>query len=1186
MKAFNWLHLTDLHFGLGGQPFLWPNVRQVFFDDLARLYERCGPWHAVLFTGDLTQTGHRDEFVALNEKVLAPLWDKLTELGSKDAVLLAIPGNHDLQRPDSKRPTAALRQLLRKDGFEEIENEFWSDPNSEYRRVVMDAFANYLAWWNQAPYRNRVTMGPGALPGDFAATLEIKTPAGAPLKIGIVGLNTTFLQLASGDFRKRLACDSRQLHSAWNEDAPRWVEGHAACILFSHQGPEWFNQRSMDDIYPEINPAGRFAAHLFGHMHENVVRTTLSGGGKPLRQWQGCSLFGMEKFGEPPAIDRRHGYCSGRIEFAELFASIRQWPRRAVKDANGWRFERDAESCVLAESDGGTEAENVSFTGVTPKATSAQATICSSESGSIRSPFISSAKAECRTSANIGKFRWPHDDPTLKAYCEGVCKAHSHIRFVEIPYLKDVSDVELDALYVEPRFSSQEIHPDIPPFRWPKSSPAVPTLRDHRNLILLGDPGSGKSTLISCISWQLCRPKGAISNAWVEAFGGCVPLPIVLRELHLKADLTWESLLDAFINHRIGKLLPNRASVEALLKEGRGIVLLDGLDEVGNLTVRKKLRDAVHSGMAANPDSRWVLTSRIVGYELVPFHIKVESVSSATDTGAEVIELRKNTQRVRSQVADLLYLSPFNDEQIRAFSVNWYKQHEKDENLVQSSAQDFVQAIRENDGTQRLARIPYLLTLMALIHHKNARLPHGRTELYERIATAYLESIDLRRHLDQLPYSLAQKKRWLAEVAYRMQLRRAKKTTESNRGEILATKAEVQKWLRGAMAESGVRNTKDESETLLDYFAQRSGLLLPRGEGKFAFMHLSLQEYFAACFLEPRLTASRFTRDNPKAEPTDEQLRFWANDEAWRESFVLLFELLSEKSAAETGGFLEHLYEDRLELDAEGRQGEAAGLLAELATDPFVVLDTETRRQIRQQCWRWVFGLRNNGSGDLRRRSRFYDPLGNNVVRSLVREAQGDLQKAWKMASITRPELRRVEKLDLGGCLGVFDISPIRLLPRLTHLSLHGCTGVSVLAPLAEMKNLRELNLEGCSGVTNIDALKHCGELRTLLLGAQVDLAPLSTLGLLTELHLHYAGSRETDLTPLAGSSALRFICVGRDSKPVKILADLRAHPEKVLSEGVRRVVFGEPVDRRRRSTKQRNLPFRSRINRKSTPLS
>jgi hypothetical protein len=39
MITFNWLHLTDLHHGASGQPPLWPNVRQAFFTDLAKLHE-------------------------------------------------------------------------------------------------------------------------------------------------------------------------------------------------------------------------------------------------------------------------------------------------------------------------------------------------------------------------------------------------------------------------------------------------------------------------------------------------------------------------------------------------------------------------------------------------------------------------------------------------------------------------------------------------------------------------------------------------------------------------------------------------------------------------------------------------------------------------------------------------------------------------------------------------------------------------------------------------------------------------------------------------------------------------------------------------------------------------------------------------------------------------------------------
>lgn len=55
-KPFSWLHLTAFHFGLKGQNFLWPNLRQPFLDDLEKLHQQTGPWQAVLFTGDFACT--------------------------------------------------------------------------------------------------------------------------------------------------------------------------------------------------------------------------------------------------------------------------------------------------------------------------------------------------------------------------------------------------------------------------------------------------------------------------------------------------------------------------------------------------------------------------------------------------------------------------------------------------------------------------------------------------------------------------------------------------------------------------------------------------------------------------------------------------------------------------------------------------------------------------------------------------------------------------------------------------------------------------------------------------------------------------------------------------------------------------------------------------------------------------
>lgn len=739
----------------------------------------------------------------------------------------------------------------------------------------------------------------------------------------------------------------------------------------------------------------------------------------------------------------------------------------------------------------------------------------------------------------------------MRQYCDALCVEHRHIRFVEMPTLREASDIELDRLYVEPRLSQREVQADTRPNTWPATLLTVSALQKQQHLVILGDPGSGKSTLVSYITWQLARPVALSGDHWSGSFGGLVPLPMILRELDLRADLTWETLLRAFGQHRIGRLLPSLDFLAQLLKSGRALVLLDGLDEIGNLTIRRKLRDAVHSGMANYPSTRWILTSRIVGYEQVPFHVREEVNVAGPATVGEVVGKAGRGKRVRVTVADLLYMVPFADDQIEQFSRNWYSYHEGSQDVAEDRVKDFLDAIRENQGTQQLARLPYLLTLMALIHHRNAQLPYGRTELYERIAQAYLESIDLRRQLDRLPYSLAQKKQWLAEIAYQMQLRRSKRGREQG-ATILAAKRNVRAWLRRAMKDVAARDAKREAEVVLEYFAKRSGLLLPRGEGQFAFMHLSMQEYFAACFLAPQLTASRFLPREEQSGPTVEQLKAWVNEVPWRETFVFLFELLGNRPPAEVDGLLGYLFMDRLRINSKESQRFAAELLAELVTDPFVRLTAQTRREMRQLCWKWVL-------------SRAWDVValrhGNPPApRCLLREHDWDLNKAWQAASISKIFLRKVRNLALPECPGLHDLTPLATLKSLRSLSLRGGTAITDLRPLTKLKVLEMLTLGDCANVKDFAPLSRLSSLRMLVLENPIDLSIIEGLGRLQELHLHYSlrhPARPVDITPLAGLAKLVRLCINPAAATVS--ADLRLDHSKILSRGVLDVILGRP---------------------------
>ncbi|AOY81482.2 metallophosphoesterase [Moorena producens JHB] len=103
---FRWLHLTDLHLGMDGLENLWPNVEEIFFNDLEYLCEQVGPLDLVMFTGDITQGGSESEFQqvdklltskhsAISQRPLATLSAKPTlrereQLSAKDLWPLGI----------------------------------------------------------------------------------------------------------------------------------------------------------------------------------------------------------------------------------------------------------------------------------------------------------------------------------------------------------------------------------------------------------------------------------------------------------------------------------------------------------------------------------------------------------------------------------------------------------------------------------------------------------------------------------------------------------------------------------------------------------------------------------------------------------------------------------------------------------------------------------------------------------------------------------------------------------------------------------------------------------------------------------------------------------------------------------------------------------------------------------------
>ena len=227
-----------------------------------------------------------------------------------------------------------------------------------------------------------------------------------------------------------------------------------------------------------------------------------------------------------------------------------------------------------------------------------------------------------------------------------------------------------------------------------------------RPCVLLGDPGCGKSTILQFLS-LLYGGQAQLGNTHVEPR---VPLFVSLREFAHRQDKEQRfNFVDALVDHAHGTYQMRSAHpffFESLLLMGEAIVLMDGLDEVGDVARREKIARSVEGFHLEYPGCPLWVTSRLVGY-----------------TG--------NT-RLSVEGFDHLTVEGLDLHQQHRFIRNWYAaQLPNDAHAREERVNSLISAVGRTPGVQRLASNPLLLTLITLIYHHAGRLPQNRCQLYD-----------------------------------------------------------------------------------------------------------------------------------------------------------------------------------------------------------------------------------------------------------------------------------------------------------------------------------------------------------------------------------------------------------------------------------------------------------------------
>ena len=340
-------------------------------------------------------------------------------------------------------------------------------------------------------------------------------------------------------------------------------------------------------------------------------------------------------------------------------------------------------------------------------------------------------------------------------------------------------------------------------------------------LVILGDPGAGKTTFLKYLTLKLTRGESAELGLG-ERLPILAPLSGYANALE-KGDIRLDDFIAGYF-HDIGANLPLKALLTDALERGAALVLLDGLDEVQDESLRHLVVERVVDfyTLCRKAGNKFVITSRIIGY--------------------------REVRRVATGLAECT-LVDFNDEEIKTFVDHWTQALEKqvqgDTRLALADAErerhELLEAVERNTGVRQLAANPLLLTILALMKRQGVTLPERRVELYDQYVKTLLSTWNRARGLGRPPsrdLDPVQTVKILAPLALWMH--------EANPGVGLVKQAALCCELKAIYARRGELEPEVYAQQFLEDVRNYSGLLLERGPRKYGFIHLTFEEYLAA----------------------------------------------------------------------------------------------------------------------------------------------------------------------------------------------------------------------------------------------------------------------------------------------------------------------------------------------------
>jgi formylglycine-generating enzyme required for sulfatase activity len=370
---------------------------------------------------------------------------------------------------------------------------------------------------------------------------------------------------------------------------------------------------------------------------------------------------------------------------------------------------------------------------------------------------------------------------------------------------------------------------------------------DQPRLVIVGDPGAGKSTFVRRVVHALCDP-----NLDPKTF------PILIRVADLADFLKKERQAadPADSPMWIVRLLEtqhgaiwglDRSFFLRNLQDGPCLLALDGLDEAPGSGVRERISRIVEKAARAWPNCRILVTTRPKAY--------TEDVVLAGFAEARIADL--------------------DEEAVRIFLHRWSGAlFPESPERADSHANELIGAVESRADIRRIARNPVMLTALAVLYWNDKRLPQQRAELYESILGWLSRSRKERPNRPSPERCIA----LLQELARAMQ-------EHSGGRQVQVPREWAAEMLAPRFREIAPEEQRERAALFLEEEELDSGIVVRRGSD-IRFWHLTFQEHMAARALAGEDDAGRH-------KVLFAEQRAWNPD--WREVVLLLAGLLHEQ---------------------------------------------------------------------------------------------------------------------------------------------------------------------------------------------------------------------------------------------------------------------------------------------------